>query len=357
MIFAPGPAGTIPVRFASVERDPLRPARRAARSVLRSPAVRRVGRRLLRPTVAARAVLARWSSARAGLALVYHRVERSPLGPAADLVPTVATADLDAQLRHLAARYRVVPAGDLHAAVRGRRRGERFPVAVTFDDDLASHRSAALPSLLQHGLTATVFVCGASLDGPTAFWWERLERGVRLGVDPASALPGRTSVEASDIHAVAGIIEAMAPPARRAVAEDLRTRLGPDPDDAGLRAEDVAALAGAGIEIGFHTREHDRLTDLDDAALAAALLDGRAAVAEAAGRPVDVLAYPHGRADDRVAAAARRAGYRAAFTTEGGPVVPASDPLLLPRVDPSWTAPADFPRWLHRQLRAVRRQG
>lgn len=312
---------------------------------------------MLRPTVPARALLARWSSAPRGLALVYHRVEPSPLGPAHDLVPAVATADFDAQLRHLASRYRVVPAGDLHAAVVGRRRGERFPVAITFDDDLPSHRTTALPSLRDHGLPATVFVCGASLDGPKAFWWERLERGARLGVDPVSALPGRgpaARAERSDIHAVAAVIEALPTPARRAVAEDLRARLGPDPDDAGLRAADVAALAAAGVEIGFHTRDHDRLPDLDDAALAAALVEGRDAVAEAAGRPVDVLAYPHGRADARVAAAARRAGYRAAFTTDGGAVAPSSDPLLLPRVDPSWTAPADFPGWLHRQLRAAR---
>ena len=340
-----------------VERDPLRPARRAARSVLRSPAVRRVGRRVLRPTAGARAFVARWSSARAGLALMYHRVDPTPLGPAHDLVPTVATADFDAQLRHLAAKYRVVPAGDLHAAVRARRRGQRFPVAVTFDDDLASHRSIALPLLRDHGLPATVFLCGASLDGPGAFWWERLERGARLGVDPAAALPGggRRPAASSDIHAVAAVIEALPPQARRAVAEDLLERVGPDPDDAGLRADDVAALAAGGVEIGFHTRDHDRLPDLDDAALAAALVDGRAELADAAGlglgRPVDVLAYPHGRADTRVAAAARRAGYRAAFTTDAAPVVPSSDPLLLPRVDPSWTSPADFPWWLHRQLR------
>ena len=69
-------------------------------------------------------------------------------------------------------------------------------------------------------------------------------------------------------------------------------------------------LARAGFEIGFHTRDHRPLPELTDDELARALVDGRAALEEAAGRRLRVLAYPHGSADERVAAAARSAGHR-----------------------------------------------
>ena len=63
---------------------------------------------------------------------------------------------------------------DLPAAARARRPGEPVPVALTFDDDLPSHREHAAPVLARHGAPATAFLCGA--DGP--FWWQLLQRAI-----------------------------------------------------------------------------------------------------------------------------------------------------------------------------------
>jgi peptidoglycan/xylan/chitin deacetylase (PgdA/CDA1 family) len=299
--------------------------------------------------------LLRWSGARVGVALVYHRVEPRPRAWADSLVPVVSTTNFEGQARHLAARYQVVPAGTLHDAAMRRRRGRRFPVAITFDDDLASHRSTALPVLRKYRLPATMFLCGASLDGPHPFWWEHLERGANDGLDLAAVATDVLERNLVELHEVAAAIEDLPGPARRRVGQELRRRVGPGPEDGGLRADDVAALAAAGMEIGFHTREHHRLTDLDDADLDAALTGGRSDLAQACGAPLDTVAYPHGRADARVAAAARRAGYRVGFTTEGAGVGPSSDPLLLGRVDPSWVRPGDFAFWLTRRIWHARR--
>jgi peptidoglycan/xylan/chitin deacetylase (PgdA/CDA1 family) len=100
-----------------------------------------------------------------------------------------------------------------------------------------------------------------------------------------------------------------------------------------LTPEQVGALAGAGFEIGFHTREHPPLPELGDDALARALDDGRSALAAAAGRPLRTIAYPHGRADERVAAAARAAGYSDGFGGPGRSVTACSDRLLLGRTE------------------------
>ena len=68
----------------------------------------------------------------------------------------------------LATLYELVPASHLHRAMLARRRGRPIPIAVTFDDDLASHLEVAAPS------------CGASR------------------APPRSSRPGRGSTERTD---------------------------------------------------------------------------------------------------------------------------------------------------------------
>ncbi|MEA2397835.1 MAG: hypothetical protein QOK25_1391 [Thermoleophilaceae bacterium] len=269
----------------------------------------------------------RHTALRAGVAVAYHRVGSTGGDPARELDPALDAAVLEGQLAHLTARYRLVPASRLAAAVRMRRRGERFPVAVTFDDDLASHATHAAPALQRAGAPATFFLCGASLDGPHAFWWDRLQRALDRGVDLPPPADAHRPIRATGL-----LVEELPAAERQAFAECLAELAGPDPDDSGIRAEQVTALAAAGLEIGFHTRGHHRLTQLGDEDLARELREGAEQLAGLAGGPLETIAYPHGRADDRVAAAAAAAGYRAGFTTEPRAVTPTSDPLRLGRL-------------------------
>jgi peptidoglycan/xylan/chitin deacetylase (PgdA/CDA1 family) len=287
-----------------------------------------------------------------GLALVYHQVAETNRPVEARLVPTVSPSDFSAQLRHLRRHYEVVPPSRLLEAVRKRRRGQRFPVALTFDDDLRSHVATALPLLRQVGVPAAFFLSGASLAGPYRFWWERLEAASERGLDLTSeiVLGSRSGEPGPTLPELARSVEQMAPREREAVASRLGKALGADPEKAGLRASDIRELADAGVEIGFHTLRHDVLPALDDASLAHALVDGRRALADAAGREPTTLAYPHGRADARVAAAARAAGYELAFTGAGQAVTTASEPLLLGRLDVSTRRPSQLVLVLVRAL-------
>lgn len=131
------------------------------------------------------------------------------------------------------------------------------------------------------------------------------------------------------------LIEDMTPRQRHAIETALAEDLGTEELHAGLRADDVRALAAAHFEIGFHTLNHDPLPPLNDAALAEALDHGRAQLASVVGRDIAVIAYPHGRADHRVAAAAEKAGYRLGFTCSGNRVDTESHPFLIGRVFPS----------------------
>ncbi len=85
-----------------------------------------------------------------------------------------------------------------------------------------------------------------------------------------------------------------------------------------LNAQEILDMRQHGCEFHSHARSHPRLTELSDAELADQLGGSRAALTELLGQEVTCLAYPFGLHDDRVVAAARAAGYRAAFSTRSG---------------------------------------
>src|SRR5438105_5049867 len=88
-----------------------------------------------------RALLLAWSArltaTQAGIVIVYHRVGGDTSGdPKREILPAVSEETFKRQLEHLRRNYLVVPAAGILEAVKSRRRGQRFPVALTFDDDL-----------------------------------------------------------------------------------------------------------------------------------------------------------------------------------------------------------------------------
>ena len=289
------------------------------------------------PVASALHLALRWTGLKAGVALVYHRVDDDPGEAEGHLAACHRRRVFEAQLRHLRANYRPVAASELLTAVERRRRGDRFAVAITFDDDLRSHVEVSSPALRGRGIPGTFFLNGSA----APFWWERLQSAYDAGVPLRRFVPDLEPASAGaaahlELHTAAKRIELM-PPARRDEVAALLGREVPErPDWAGLDAADVSALARNGHEVGFHTRRHDRLPELDDEQLATAITEGRTELTEATGAPITSLSYPHGKADARVAGAALTAGYRYAYTTVREPVTPASDPLLLGRLEPSF---------------------
>jgi peptidoglycan/xylan/chitin deacetylase (PgdA/CDA1 family) len=141
--------------------------------------------------------------------------------------------------------------------------------AVTFDDGAMSVHDLALPIMEELGVPATVFLATAFVDSPEPMSW-------------------------------AGVAEWAAGEHRMEMVS--------------LGTEQVRALAAAGWEIGSHTVTHPHLTEIDDESLARELADSRRRCEEISGLPCRSLAYPYGEFDERVAAAARDAGYSLAAT-------------------------------------------
>lgn len=204
---------------------------------------------------------------------------------------TVSPVRFARQLHWLADRgLRGVSVRELLAATtEGRAKGL---VGLTFDDGYADFLDSALPLLLRHGFTATVFVLPGRLGGENA--WD---------------------------------------------SEGPRKSL--------LTEDGILRIARAGMEIASHGLTHVPLTEVDDAELAAQTRRSRELLEEMTGATVDGFCYPYGKVDPRAIHAVRRAGYRYGCAIDPGPH---TGTYALPRVhigedDTAWRLTAK--RLLH----------
>lgn len=93
--------------------------------------------------------------------------------------------------------------------------------------------------------------------------------------------------------------------------------------------DELHAHAGRGVQIGSHAVSHLHLTRLTDVELRRELEDSKAQIEAALDRPCLELAYPYGEHDQRVRAAASRAGYDRAYALREA----TGGAYALPRVD------------------------
>ena len=295
---------------------------------------------------------ARTSGAVRGAALVLHAVGEPPADPAFEIEPPFSERQVDAVVGYLRRRYALVTASDLIPRARARRVGEPIPVALTFDDDLTSHRERAAPVLARHGAPGTAFLCTAE----EPFWWQRLQAAADRGRLQPDALPEVASRLVTEValrhpfalQRLARAVEELEPTAREAASARLAALAGDAP--APLGPHGAVALRQAGWELGFHTRRHHLLPGLGARELVVALTEGRERVPGGVPR---TLAYPHGKAGAREAVAARDAGYQAAFTGAADVLRDGTDPHLIPRLQPHPRSLSRFALDLARALAAA----
>jgi len=201
---------------------------------------------------------------------MYHGVEEVPEDPNRLCVTPWRFAE---QLNWLAeSGFRGVSMATLLAAMRSG--NERGLVGITFDDGYENIPKNAVPELLKHGFTATMFII-SGLMGKTNEW----------DGEPVWPL---------------------------------------------MSGDQVKEMAAAGMEIGSHSVSHVRLRGLDSARVKAEVNDSRAVLSELLGEPIRGFAYPFGSMDASARQAVREAGYEYACSVET-PLAAIGD-LALPRM-------------------------
>ena len=226
---------------------------------------------------------------------MYHSISPSPLPDPHRL--RVHPQRLERHLRLLRRLgLRGVSLGELlRAEERG---GARGLVALTFDDGYTDFLEHAVPLLERYGMTGTVYVVAGRM-GDTNRW----DDGPRLPV---------------------------------------------------MDADQVRAVAAAGLEVGSHTMTHPRLAGADPGTLATEVQESRRVLEDVLQAEVAGFCYPYGSFDAAAADAVRAAGYDHACVT--GDYDP-GDRFTLPRcyVSPTDTAGHLVARMVRHQARLRRR--
>jgi peptidoglycan/xylan/chitin deacetylase (PgdA/CDA1 family) len=191
--------------------------------------------------------------------LCYHAVQPGWHSPM-----SVAPEVLDRQCSWLGRHRRVLPLTEAVHRLDVHGRLPRGEAALTFDDGFRSLHQHALPVLARHRLPATVFLVARTLTPPgqPVDW-----------VDPPRP-------------------------------EHLPT----------LTLEEVHEMQDAGFRFESHSARHADLTTLGYDECVRDLRESRELLESLLGHEVRLLAYPRGRHDADVRAAAERAGYTHAFT-------------------------------------------
>jgi len=262
------------------------------------------------------------------LVLGYHNVADTPAFP---LGGQEGIDGFRAQVRFLARAARPYTVGDaLDRLARGAPLGPRA-VALTFDDGYADNVTLAAEVLAHHGVPATFFCVPEFLDGAARPWWERLAwaclaaRRSEVTVEGERIPLGDEAQRRAARRRISAHLLPLRHDERLRRLEALVAELDPAGEDPSARLmtdwDGARRLAATGFEIGSHSLRHARLANEPADVQAADLAAARRRLQEGTGRPVPVLAYPHGTAadfDDHSRAAAAAAGHTHAVTTISG---------------------------------------
>jgi peptidoglycan/xylan/chitin deacetylase (PgdA/CDA1 family) len=208
--------------------------------------------------------------------LMYHSVAAQPDPRVHDL--SVHPDAFDDQLDALTeAGFTTMTFAAVRAGLTGGRELPARPVVLTFDDGYADFHREALPRLVAHRATATLFV--------TTGW----------------------------------------------LADAGRYASGCPLDDT-LTWEQVSDVDDAGIEIGAHSHSHPQLDQLPDQVLREELTTSRQLLEDRLGCRVTSLAYPYGYSSRGVRQAAAEAGYESAAAVTNTAADVRGDAFTVPRL-------------------------
>lgn len=261
------------------------------------------------------------------IVLGWHNVEGTWCFPSA---PGAGTRGLERQLRTLHKLTNVVPLG---WALEAMSSGLPLPpraVAVTFDDGYRDNLTLAGPLLRELTIPATCFLVPGILSADVVPWWERLAHALwQARVDHIEwegdrlDLVGPTD-RRSVFRSISEQLKSRDHVHREAAIDEFILTLNVSREYS--PAEQFLDWDGARelqeyMEIGSHSMRHSILSQETPQAQQRDLRDSREQLCEGLGTDIQVLAYPNGTArdyDSNTLAAAERAGYSFAVTTECG---------------------------------------
>ncbi len=230
--------------------------------------------------------------------LMYHHIN-----PRSGDMITVTPADFEAHLRSIQdGGYRTLSLEELLAFMEGSLKIDGRALLITFDDAYLDNYIYAFPLLKKYNIRALVFAPTAWLDGAAS-----------APIDAAGLEDFKKSPPSHS-------------ESKALVAEGKFNKV--------IMNWDMAReMKGSGlIEFGSHTVTHAECDALDEDGLERELRESKSRIEEELKAPSPAICWPRGKFNETAREAAKRAGYRACFTTRRGVVTTTSNPMSIERI-------------------------
>jgi len=274
--------------------------------------------------------------------LMYHRIAEPTFDPWG---LAVSPHHFEEQLDILLCRREPLAMSEFAKRLKQGRLSARA-VAITFDDGYVDNLRAALPSLADREIPATLFLATHSVGQRVEYWWDelcrlilgrqdRLDAVIRIGGEEVAL-----TLEPLSDPMESATWRAFNPPAttrqvlyltlwnkmrplennpREAVMAELRVLFGsgtPASQDLPMSAAEIRDLvAGGTVALGGHSTTHPILPRLSPAEQRREILEGKAVCEALAGHPIDGFAYPYGELSADTKALVQESGFDWACST------------------------------------------
>jgi peptidoglycan/xylan/chitin deacetylase (PgdA/CDA1 family) len=206
---------------------------------------------------------------------------------------------------------------------RPREWNDRPRVAFTFDDGWIDNYTAVFPTVREHGIPITIFVCPGLLGRCAPFWPERVAASLK------AAIPGICELE---IETAINRLKTAPPQLQRdMIASDYN--LAEDGPDRTMSWAQIEELNGAGVTIGAHTQTHQVLTALETEPARREVVGSKTCLERRLNKACACFAYPNGNHSESTRRLLVEAGFVQAFTMDRSAWTPNSDPLAIPRAN------------------------
>lgn len=279
--------------------------------------------------------------------LLYHRVINLKDDPQ---LLCVSPENFKAHLLHLKKTYNLVSVESLVTDLDQKRLKNRS-VAITFDDGYFDNYDNALPILEELQIPATMFVSDCNIDTGFEFFWDELERILlrehkqsfnidlaACGIDYKADLKDKENIR--DVYfKVCSIVKPLNADARKSVISYLQEKAGITSEGRNthrsLSSDELRKLSDSRfIEIGGHTRNHVRLSQLSKEEQYSEIKSNIEFLEKQTGGRIRTFSYPFGTKSDFNSTSikiVRSLGLESAFVNTSMNVTPHSKPFNISR--------------------------
>jgi peptidoglycan/xylan/chitin deacetylase (PgdA/CDA1 family) len=269
------------------------------------------------------------------LVLNYHRIGNAEDDLFDPGVFSATAEEFDQQISYLKRHLSLVTLDEALAFIDGtlKEKARCCRVLITFDDGYLDNYEIAFPILRSHGAQGVFFLATSIVGSCHLPWWDHIAYLVKTARSRRFILryPNDLVVDVDQnglTKSLQAILKLYKQPDNsdpdRFILELVEKSKGDDPPSAlrrFLNWDEAREMIGAGMAIGSHTHSHTVLSQLEPDRQLEELSTPRLIMKEQLGVEVAALAYPVGGRTSFTGTTqklAREAGYRAAFSRQGG---------------------------------------